>query len=150
MLETKKNIAIKYFLLAVGLLMVNGIAQLYAQTVNPGKITLNQDNRISSLVQKHIKLNSKLLGVMDGYRIQIFFDSGNDSKKRGLDFRSEFLSRYPEVSAYLSFQEPFYKVRVGDFRIKLEADGFLEKIHGDYPNAFTVRDRISFPKLEGE
>lgn len=85
---------------------------------------------------------------MEGYRIQIFFDSGTDSKKRAMDARTEFQVKHPDITAYLSFQEPFYKIRVGDFRYRIEADGYLEKIKNEYPNGFTVKDRIYFPKVD--
>jgi hypothetical protein len=53
---------------------------------------------------------------------------------------------YPEVSAYLTFKAPYYRVRVGDFRTKLEAEGFLFQLATNYPNAFTVPDRIQIEK----
>ena len=124
-----------------------GVLHSFAQP-HQGKLEVYQDARISALVQKHIQFNSRQKGVMDGYRIQIFFDSGTDSKKRAMDARSEFQGKHPDMNAYLSFQEPFYKVRIGDFRYRIEADGYLEKIKTDYPNVFTVKDRIYFPKID--
>jgi hypothetical protein len=38
-------------------------------------------------------------------------------------------------------------VRVGDYRTRLEAEAFLKRISGNYPNAFVVKDEIDFPKL---
>jgi len=121
----------------------------YSQPVSnqEGKIDIIQDSRIPVLIERHIQVNSSLVGVMDGYRIQIYFDSGTDSKKRAVDVRADFLSKFQGITAYLSFQEPFFKVRIGDFRIKLEADGQLQKILIHYPNAYVVRDRINYPML---
>lgn len=113
-----------------------------------GKLVIFQDSHIPVLLQKHIQYSSKQKGIIDGYRIQIFFDSGAESKKRAVDARFDFQAKYPECASYLSFQEPFYKVRVGDFRYRVEADGFLEKIKNDYPNGFTVKDKIYFPVIE--
>ena len=79
---------------------------------------------------------------------RFFFDSGNESKKRAVDILVDFLNRFPGIPAYLSFQEPFFKIRTGDFRSKLEADGFLQKILPVFPNAYIVRDRINFPRIE--
>lgn len=129
--------------------LVIGGSGCYAQT-NSGKegtLEIVQDSRIPMLIERHITLNSNLPGIMDGYRIQIYFDSGSDSKKRAMDVRADFVSRYPGIPAYLSFQEPFFKVRIGDYRIKLEADGQLQKILVNYPNAYVVRDRINYPVL---
>ncbi|MHC1708526.1 MAG: SPOR domain-containing protein [Bacteroidales bacterium] len=127
-------------------------ASLVFQPVNAqvpaGKLEIQQDARLPMLIQKHIHYNNRQKGTMDGFRIQIFFDSGSDSKKRAMDARTEFLAKFPEITAYLTFQEPFYKVRVGDFRLRIEADGGLERIKGDYPSAFTVKDKIYFPKID--
>jgi len=113
----------------------------------PGKIEIIQDSRIPVLIERHILVNATLPGVMEGYRIQIYFDSGNDSKKRAMDVRADFVSRYPGIPAYLSFQEPVFKVRIGDYRLELEADGQVQKIMVNYPNSYVIRDRINFPVL---
>lgn len=119
-----------------------------AQSPDDKNLIINQSDKVNVLLKKHIALNSKLNGVMDGFRIMVFFDSGSDSKKRAVDARADFMNRFPGVPAYITFQEPYFKVRVGDFRSKIEADGFLAKIQGDYPNAFRVKDRINFPKID--
>lgn len=128
----------------LGVSQVEGIAQ-QPQT---GALVLTQDSRIPLLVQRHIQYNNRQNGVMDGYRVQIFFDSGSESKKRAMEARTEFQIQFHNVPVYLSFQEPFYKVRAGDYRYRIEADGLLEHLKGIYPNAYTVKDRINYPRLD--
>ncbi len=106
-----------------------------------------QDPRVTDLIDLHREVNRKING-MEGYRLQIFFDSGTDSKSRALEAASTFQQMFPEVSVYLSFQSPNYKVRVGDFRTRLDAIWFLQSIMIDYPNAFIISDRINLPKVE--
>ena len=106
---------------------------------------VNRDARIDRLLEKHRQYNQSNPGV-DGFRVQIFFDSGNNSKKAAQTSRERFMEVYPEVSAYLTFKAPYYRVRVGDFRTKLEAEGFLFQLATNYPNAFTVPDRIQIEK----
>ena len=62
--------------------------------------------------------------------------------------RAEFASRYPSVNSYLNYDEPYYKVRVGDFRTRLDATRFLKTIQNEYPSAFIVIDRIGFPAID--
>jgi len=45
------------------------------------------------------------------------------------------------------FQSPYYKVRVGDFRSRMDAEGFKQKIINDFPDSFVVKDEINFPEL---
>lgn len=108
---------------------------------------LSQQQRFDSLLQLHKDLNL-INSDVPGYRIRIYFESGNYSKANALLLKDEFESEYPDCKAYVSFNEPYYRVNVGDFRTKIEAIGFLKKILKTYPNAFEVRDMISFTKNE--
>jgi len=116
-----------------------------AQNSSVGNVEIFQDDRISGLIEKHIAINSKF--KKQGYRIQIYFDSGNNSKNGAYTAKSSFLSRYPDVEAYVSFESPFYKVRVGNFRTRLDAFCFLNHIAAHYTNAFIVKGEIDFPPL---
>ncbi len=109
------------------------------------KVTVVEDPRIVSLVEKHIYLNEKQ--KISGWRVQIFFESGNNSKSRALNKKGVFMTMYPGVGVYLMFQAPYYKVRVGDFRTRIDAEGFKQKLLGEFPGAFVVKDEISFPEL---
>ena len=110
-----------------------------------GKIEIVQDSRISALVNKHQYISKE--AKINGWRIQIFFDSGNNSKSRAFAKKGLFVARHPETGSYLTFQSPNYKVRVGDFRTRLDAEGFRQLILADFPDAFVVRDEINFPQF---
>lgn len=111
-----------------------------------GNVQVIQDSRIDSLVKMHIAYNKTQDGIM-GYRVQIFFDAGNNSLERAEAVATEYQTLFPTDTAYISFTEPYYKVRVGDFRSRVEAEGFMQRILPDYPNAFVIKDRIRFPEL---
>jgi len=129
------------------LLMAGTLAGGYAQDKKPGEITLIQDDRVDLLVSKHIQINQNREGI-DGYRIQIFFDSGNNSKTKAQSIFEGFKAKYPDVKAYLSYKSPNYKVRVGDFRTRLDAHRFLNEVIVEYPNAWIIADMINLPKVE--
>jgi len=112
-----------------------------------GKVEVYQDSRVDTVLKRHIAYNSQQNG-MDGYRVQIFFDAGNNSLNRANNVVEQFQLLYPGDTAYVSFSEPYYKVRVGDFRTKLDAEGYLQEVLPDYPNAFVIKDKINFPKLD--
>lgn len=120
--------------------------QLFSQDIEPGQVQIIQDSRVDTLMAKYILVN-EFDPDIKGYRIEIFFESGNQSKNKAIDAKSEFVNKFPEVPSYLTFQPPNYKVRVGDFRTKMEADKFLKEIETIYPSAFIVADKIAFPKL---
>jgi hypothetical protein len=110
-------------------------------------VSIYQDKRLDELVQKQIKI-SETNNNLDGYRIQIFSDSGNNSKTRAQAAMDGFLLKHPEVRAYLVFKSPNYKVKVGDFRTRLDALKYLSLISADYQNAFIISDQINLPQVE--
>jgi hypothetical protein len=112
----------------------------------PGSVELIRDSRIDSIVQMYVDYTRAQDGFM-GYRVQIFFDAGNNSLQKAEAEASQFQMLYPGDTAYISFTQPYYKVRVGDFRSRLEAEGYVRKILPDYPNAFVIKDKIRFPDL---
>ena len=112
-----------------------------------GSIEVNTDYSVRQLLDTYAQLLLEYPG-MEGFRIQIFFDSGNNSKQAAMNAKRTFETRFPDIEAYISFEEPNYKVRVGNFRTKLDAEGCLKKIASLYLNAFVVPDFIEFPKIE--
>ncbi len=108
-----------------------------------GNVVIVENPQISTLVEKHKYLNEKQKIV--GWRVQIFFDSGNNSKSRAFSKKGEFMTKFPNMPVYLMFQSPYYKVRVGDFRTRIDAEGFKQKIVGEFTDAFVVKDEINFP-----
>ena len=135
--------------LFTALLCLAGLTRMYAQQTaeNSGEIKVVQDEKVDLLVSKHIQINQDKKGI-DGYRIQIFFDSGTNSKTRAQSIFDAFKAKYQETGAYLTFKAPNYKVRVGDFRTKLDAQRFLNSIIGEYPNAWVIEDMINLPKVQ--
>jgi hypothetical protein len=109
-------------------------------------VQIIQDSRIDTLLKRHLEMNEKDAQI-SGWRINIFFEAGNYSKRMAIEAKSEFVNKYADVPCYLIFQEPYYKVRIGDYRTKMQAEQFLKKIEREYPNAFVIQDEINFPAL---
>jgi hypothetical protein len=120
-------------------------AKLEKKKPTAGTITIKQDEKIRNLVDLHISQLKRINGIK-GYRISIYFGSGQQAKKDAELARAKFISKYEEVRCYTKFEYPFFKVYVGDFRTRSEAQKFLKTIENDYPDdAFVREDVISFP-----
>ena len=104
---------------------------------------LNNDSLAIILTQRHKKVNATKM-TMPGYRIQIYF--GNE-RINAQDKKSSFLQNHPKIAAYMVYHQPNFKVRVGDFRTRLEAVGFLKKIESDFKTSFIVPDDVKLPDL---
>jgi hypothetical protein len=121
-----------------------------AQAKNEGYVVVVQDNLVDTLLRDYGAMRLKIMENPDqkaipGYRIQIFFDSGLNSSDRARQARDNFVALYPDIMAYISWKAPNYRVRVGDFKTRLEAEKALQLIIIDYPNAWVTKDEINFP-----
>jgi hypothetical protein len=112
-----------------------------------GVVKINQDSLVVAFMEYHLQTASKLNGIK-GYRISIFRDTGQDAREKCMAVRSRFKSKYAGIPFYEEFVYPYYKLYVGDFRTESEALKFLKIIERDFPDAFIVRDKISFPELK--
>jgi hypothetical protein len=110
-------------------------SNLFAQE---GKVSLIQDWRLEKLVNKQVEINLAKRKI-NGFRIQIHFGIQREPAK---EIKSKFLLKYPETEAYEIYQQPNFKIRVGDFRTKLDAYRFLKQIQVEFPNSFIVADEI--------
>ena len=120
-------------------------AQQYTTKSNEdSSIVITSDSRLDDLVKKQKELNQQKQTI-PGYRIQIYFGS---NRPKANELKQDFLNRHPEAAAYLTYQQPNFKVRVGDFRTRLEAQKFLKNIEGQYATSFVVQDEIRIPALK--
>jgi len=132
----------KIFVLVLFLLITGA---LFAQdSLQTGHNNFIGDVRIDTLLKLHILQNEKF-PVISGYRIQIYKESGNMALDKALTIRDNFEKKY-NVPGYITFNEPYYRVRVGDFRTRLDAIRFLAKIKRAYPLAWEIKDDIQIPK----
>ncbi|MBO5810024.1 MAG: SPOR domain-containing protein [Bacteroidales bacterium] len=111
---------------------------------NNGYVILEQDQRIEQLIQRQNEIHSAD-NTIDGFRIQIFMESGNEAVELGNIESEKFKEKYPDIPVYLIFGQPYYRLRVGDFRTRLEAEKAFQTISKDYKKAFITSDRIQLP-----
>jgi hypothetical protein len=109
---------------------------------------VKQDENVGKLIDAFRESN-KSKG-MQGFRVQIFTASGNRSKLLTDREKANFDSSYPGVKSYITYDEPYFKLRVGDFRTRLDAERFLQQISSKYIYSIVVTDRINWPVLNPE
>ncbi len=102
---------------------------LQAQT-----ISIVQDAKFEQLMNEKRKINASIT-VNNRYKIQIFNGNNETSKKALIDFKKEFKS----YDATIIFSTPAYKVWVGNFKTRIEAEKNLEIIRKKYQNALIIK-----------
>ena len=92
--------------------------------------SLQQDPKIEQLLTEKRKNNSSIT-INDKFKIQIFFGSIEESKKTLTSFKKDFKN----MDGTIIFSNPSYKVWVGSFKSKIEAEKALLSIKKKYPSA---------------
>ena len=113
---------------------------LYGGNRSKGTVVIKGDVAVKQLVEKHIELNERVRTI-PGYRIQVASMSGTASKNRAFEMKERLRELFPEVEPYVVYDEPNFKVKVGDFRSRLEAFLFLQRLRSEYPGTI-VKDNI--------
>ena len=89
--------------------------------------SINSSPQIKDLIEKKRAYN-KNYGF--GYRIQIYY--GNETRAKSL--RYKFRTEFPNIYHTLKYDQPYWKVQVGNYKTKLEAEKaiilFKEKFSG--------------------
>lgn len=129
----------KHLLSLVGILLS---VHCFAQ--EQGQVEWNIDPKVEALLQKKADYD-KSKTTISGYRVQVYL--GNN-RAEAMEFKSKFSGLQPNVSSYLIYQQPYFKLRVGDFRTRLDAYSLLKAIQKEFPSGFIVKDDINFPSLE--
>jgi len=105
-----------------------------------GEIIYKEDQRFELLLKDYLSAKE-----IQGYRIQLF--SGR-SRWDAIKVKSDFLSKYEDHPIFLSYQQPNFKLRAGNFRDKLEAYKHLTTYKIDFPTAFIVNESIELAPLK--
>lgn len=98
------------------------------------KVTVNQDPKFEQLLNEKRKINSSIT-INDRYKIQIFNGDTENSKKTLTDFKRD----NKNMDATIVFSTPLYKVWVGNFKTRIEAEKNLNDLKKKYPNAFLIK-----------
>ena len=103
-------------------------------TVNAQSVTVTQDDNFEQLLNEKRRINSSIT-INNRYKIQIFNGNSESSKKALIDFKREFKN----YDATIIFSTPAYKVIVGNFKTRIEAERNLNLVRKKYPNSILIK-----------
>lgn len=140
-MQSKTSVMKRLFCLSI-LMMIAAFA--FAQ--NLGSVNINQDSRIDDLIAKQRRLYA-VDSSFSGYRIHVFMEIGNEALKHAEEVKKQFERSFPDIPIYLTYAEPYFRLRAGDFRNRVEAEKCLRRIKPSFKEAFVTADMIYRPKI---
>jgi len=102
-------------------------------------VKINADPRLALVVNKPVQ--RPFVGRVKGYRVQIY--NGNDRKEAN-DIKIKFMKAYPGVRSYLVYNNPQFRIRVGDFKGRREAAQLQRQLSGIFNPCMIVPDVINY------
>jgi hypothetical protein len=141
--STSYNIA-KLCLIICGIFLTPFLSS--AQT--RGKVEVVKDPLIDTLAARRPSLTKSIMQgdeTANGFRVQIYFGS---NRQAAYDAQAKFKEQFPELRTYVTYSEPNFRVHVGDFRTRLEAEKLEKDITEMFPSLFIMPEKINPPKSD--
>jgi len=114
------------------IIFVCSLTYSFAQT---GQVNIEQDEKIDKLLGIY---KSSVEGG-DFYRIQVGFGSFAKAQR----IKSEVEIDFPSLPSKIDFDSPTYRVRVGRFKNKLDAERKFIEVRAKYPDAMLLKPKKS-------
>ena len=115
------------------LLLISG-NDLFAQGV-----TIHKDPRLDLLISKQVELNKVVYlennRTGNGFRVLVI---NTNDRSKAIEVKSKMMTEFPDHKTYLVYQSPYFKIQVGNFRERKEAETLRKKIIRYYPTGVIV------------
>ena len=126
-------------------LLVPGFAMAQMST----GLEIVKDPRLDLLLKKQAELNRKVYiennRTAQGFRILVLNTS---DRQKAMDVKSTLMRDFPEHKTYLVYQSPHFKIEIGNFRTRNDAENLRKQITKIYPNGIIVIPSIIEVKPE--
>ena len=109
------------------------------------RVTLVQQEALYRAVQQQMVQNAS--PKIQGFRIRIFTSNQQTARNASISVWEEFRRQHPDIPAYLDHRDIDFRVTVGDFRTRSEAERFKRMLTNTYRSAIVVREVINYPAL---
>lgn len=125
----------------------------YLENNSAGKVAIKQPEDMRVRLKPKNNIKSETIETDDvpkavGYRVQVFSDNNQRTAKSQAQARERnIVAQFPHLKVYLLYKSPSWRVRVGDFKSRGEAEQVMHEIKEAFPSyageVMVVVDRIN-------
>lgn len=107
-------------------------------------VVVHKDPRVDELLKKQGEANAAIkkanARTAKGYRLLVINTNKRDD---AIAAKTKIYTHFPELKTYLVYQSPFFKLKVGNFRTREEAQQYQKSLLFYFPKGvFIVNDTI--------
>lgn len=116
-------------------------------------VVVHKDPRMDVLLKKQGDANASVrkanARTARGYRLLVINTNKRDD---AIAAKTRVYTNFPELKAYLVYQSPYFKLKVGNFKTREEAQQYQKSLGYHFPKGvFIVNDTIEItPEKDGD
>ena len=138
------------FLIAVSM-TANSQDSTWKKNADSGSIVVHKDPRLDLLVKKQVQINEETSRdsrrVAKGFRLMVITTNNRDE---AIAAKTKVYTYFPELKAYMWHQSPYYKLKVGNFKERKEAEDYQKRLNIYFPKGvFIMSDRVEVKPDKG-
>jgi hypothetical protein len=133
----------KLFYLLIALLVSPIVFAQQHYSSGYGNISVAPNYQVNMLVEAHKNANAKK-HTTHGFRVQIIQESSREEVRKQ---KALLLKKFPSLRAYEVYEQPFFKLRVGDYSNRFDAFKALNDLKSTFPVSFIVSDKVNISEL---
>jgi len=124
-----------------------------ASAQDSSSIVVHKDPRLDILLKKQGDVNAAIKKANShtarGYRLLVI---NTNNRQEAIAAKTKIYSNFPELKAYLIYQSPYFKLKVGNFRTREDAAQYQKNLGYYFPKGvFVISDTIEVtPEKESE
>jgi hypothetical protein len=127
-----------FFFLSLIVVTINVSAQ------DTSSVVVHKDPRIDLLLKKQGDVNAAIkkanARTARGFRILVI---NTNKRDEAIAAKTKLYTNFPELKAYLVYQSPYFKLKVGNFKTREEAQQYQKSLGYYFPKGvFIVTDTI--------
>lgn len=109
-----------------------------------GLVSINKDPRIDLLIKKQAQINEvtsrDARRTAKGFRLLVI---NTNKRDEAINAKTTVYTNFPELKAYLSYQSPYFKLKVGNFKTREEAENYRKRLNAYFSTGvFIMQDII--------
>ena len=105
----------------------------------------NDVTRVVNLKLDSLAVKNRKIKLAQGYRILVYTGTSSEEAKK---MKEKVYKLTPTEEIYTIYKQPTFRVKVGDYYNRLEANHVFVKLQKDFPNAMLVPDQVNIEKEE--
>ena len=136
----KKLLLLIFFLASV---TAYGQERNWTATQDTGSVIVHKDPRLDSLMKKQATINEETVRNArknaKGFRILVINTNKRDD---AIEAKTKVYTYFPELKAYLFYQSPYFKLKVGNFKERKDAEDYQKKLNKYFPKGVFIMSDV--------